>query len=89
MSINEMTAKIKELKSLQALIEEAEAEADALKDQIKEAMGDSEELRVGEYKVTYKTVKSSRFDSASFKKAMPELYGQFTKTTQSRRFTIA
>lgn len=37
MSINEMTAKIKELKSLQALIEEAEAEADALKDQIKEA----------------------------------------------------
>lgn len=30
MSINEMTAKIKELKSLQALIEEAEAEADAL-----------------------------------------------------------
>lgn len=89
MSTNEMTAKIKELKSLQALIEEAEAEADALKDQIKEAMGDSEELRVGEYKVTYKTVKSSRFDSASFKKAMPELYGQFTKTTQSRRFTIA
>lgn len=89
MSTNEMTAKIKELKSLQALIEEAEAEAEALKDQIKKAMGDSEELRAGEYKVTYKKVKSSRFDTTAFKKAMPDLAQQFTKQTESRRFSIA
>lgn len=89
MSINEMTAKIKELKSLQALIEEAEAEADALKDQIKEAMGDSEELRVGEYKVTYKTVKSSRFDSKSLKAELPEIAEQYTVATEYRRFAIA
>ncbi len=31
MSITEMTSKVKELKSLQTLIEEAEAEAEALK----------------------------------------------------------
>ena len=42
MNVNEMIAKIKELKSLQTLIEEAEAEAEALKDQLKAAMGDSE-----------------------------------------------
>lgn len=89
MSINEMTAKIKELKSLQALIEEAEAEADALKDQIKEAMGDSEELRVGEYKVTYKTVKSSRFDSKSLKAELPEIAERYTVATEYRRFAIA
>lgn len=56
MSKTEITAKVKELKSLQLLIEEAEAEAEALKDQIKKAMGDSEELRAGDYKVTHKTV---------------------------------
>lgn len=89
MSINEMTAKIKELKSLQALIEEAEAEADALKDQIKEAMGDSEELRVGEYKVTYKTVKSSRFDSKSLKAELLEIAERYTVATEYRRFAIA
>lgn len=42
MNVNEMIAKIKELKSLQTLIEEAEAEAETLKDQLKAAMGDSE-----------------------------------------------
>ena len=52
MSINEMEIKIRELRNLQTLIEEAEAEAEALKDQIKAEMGDREELRVGEYRVT-------------------------------------
>lgn len=87
MSINEVTAKIKELKSLQALIEEAEAEA--LKDQIKEAMGDGEELRAGDYKVTYKIVKSSRFDSKSLKAELPEIAERYTVATEYRRFAIA
>lgn len=89
MSINEITAKIKELKSLQALIEEAEAEAEALKDQIKKEMGESEELRAGEYKVTYKTVKSSRFDSKSLKAELPEIAERYTVSTEYRRFAIA
>lgn len=51
---------IRELKSLQLLIEEAEAEAEAeaIKDQLKNLMGDSEELRAGEYKISYKTVET-------------------------------
>lgn len=89
MSTNELTNKVRELKSLQVLIEEAEAEAEALKEQIKAAMGDSEELRAGEYKVSYKTVKSSRFDTAAFKKTHASLYEQYTKQTETRRFTIA
>ena len=89
MSTMELTTKIKELKSLQALIEEAEAEAEALKDQIKEVMGDSEELRAGEYKVTYKTVKASRFDSKSLKEELPEIAERYTVATEYRRFAIA
>ncbi len=89
MSTNEITAKIKEVKSLQALIEEAEAEMEALKDQIKEAMGDNEEIRAGDYKVTYKTVKSSRFDSKSLKTALPEIAARYTVATEYRRFVIA
>lgn len=58
MSTIELTNKIKELKSLQLLIEEAEAEAEAIKDQLKNLMGDSEELRAGEYKISYKTVET-------------------------------
>ena len=89
MSMNELTAKVRELKGLQALIEEAEAEAEALKDQIKAAMGDSEELRAGDYKVTYKTVKTARFDSKSLKAELPEIAARYTVETEYRRFAIA
>lgn len=50
MSTNELESKIRELRQLQALIEEATAEAETIKDAIKASMGDSEELRAGEYK---------------------------------------
>lgn len=89
MSTNEMTSKIRELKELQALIEEAEAEAEAIKDQIKKAMGENEELRAGEYKVTYKTVKASRLDSKSLKADLPEIADRYTVATEYRRFAIA
>lgn len=48
MSAIDLTTKIRQLRELQALIEEAEQEAEAIKDAIKAHMGDSEELRSGE-----------------------------------------
>ena len=41
-----------------------------------------------EHKATYKTVTSSRIDTAAFKKAFPSMAEQFTKTTTSQRFTF-
>ena len=89
MSINEMERKARELRELQALIEEATAEVEALKDAIKAAMGDAEEVHAGEYKITWKAVTSSRIDTAALKKALPDLAQQFTKTTTARRFCVA
>ena len=40
MSMNEMESKIRELRQLQALIDEATAEAEAIKDTIKSSMTD-------------------------------------------------
>ena len=89
MSINEMEAKARELRQLQNRIEEAQAEAEALKDAIKAAMGDSESIQAGEYKITWKPVKSSRIDTAALKKALPDVAERFTKETTVRRFTVA
>lgn len=89
MSKNELTAKIKELKEMQALIEEAEAAAESIRDEIKAFMGEEEELRAGEYKVTWKAVKSSRLDSKALKAALPEVAQRFTVETTTRRFVIA
>ena len=89
MSMNEMECKIRELRQLQALIDEATAEAETIKDAIKAHMGDTEELRAGEYKVTWKAVTSSRLDTTALKKALPDVAERFTKTTTSRRFCVA
>lgn len=91
MSTNELTTKIRELKELQALIDEATAEADSIKDELKEIMTaeGKEELSVDIYKIRYATVKSSRFDSTAFKKLHAELYAQYVKTTETHRFSVA
>lgn len=89
MSINQIESKVWELRQLQALIEEAQAEAEAIRDAIKAHMGDSEELRAGEYKVTWKAVTASRLDSKALKAALPEVVERFTKTTTTRRFCVA
>ena len=86
MSINELEMKCRELRQLQNLIEEAQAEADAIKDQLKAHMGEREELRAGEYKITWKPVESARLDAVALRAALPEVAERFTRTTTCRRF---
>lgn len=47
MSTQELEQKVRELRQMQAIVEEAQAEVEALKDAIKAAMGQREELRAG------------------------------------------
>ena len=89
MSISEMEVKARELRQLQALIEEAQAEAEAIKDAIKAAMGDSESVQAGEYRITWRTVTSARIDTNALRKALPDVAERFTKETVARRFMIS
>ena len=87
----EITSKIEALKELEALIEEAKAEAETLRDEIKPEMlnRNTEEMEAGQYIVRWTSVLSQRFDTTGFKKAYGELYKDFTKQIASRRFSIA
>lgn len=91
MSKTEMTSKVRELKELKAMADELAAEITSIEDSIKADMTAQgvDELTVDVFTIRYKTVKSSRFDTTAFKKAMPDLAAQFTKQTESRRFTVA
>ena len=89
MSTNELEMKIRELRQLQQLIEEAQAEAEGIRDAIKAHMGAQEELRAGGYTVTWKAVKSARIDTTALKKALPEVAARFTRTSTRRRFMVA
>ena len=91
MSTNEITAKIEALKAIEDLIEEAKAEAEALRDDLKQEMlmRDTEELTAGQYIVRWTSVLSQRFDTTAFKRVMPEVYKAYTKQVSSRRFSIS
>ena len=88
MSANEIQTKARELKELKLMQEELAAEISAIEDVLKAAMGEREELVCGEYKLTYQTVTSSRFDSTRFKKDHAELAAAYTKATSYRRFSV-
>lgn len=91
MSRNELIAKIEALNEWEAVIEEAKAEADALRDSIKQEMmeRDTEELTVGRYIIRWTSVISNRFDTAAFKRTYGDLYKAFTRQSAFRRFTIS
>ncbi len=91
MSMNELTKKVRELKELKAMADELAAEITAIEDDLKAEMAAQgvEEMTVDVFKLRYKTVVSSRFDSKAFKATHEELYKQYSKPTECRRFTVA
>ncbi len=87
----EMITKIEALNEWEALMEEAKAEADAIRDSLKAEMveRETEELVAGTYIIRWTSVLSNRFDTTGFKKVYGELYKAFTKQSESRRFSIS
>ncbi len=91
MSTNELLKKIELLNEYEAMLEEVKAECESLKDEIKGFMLEqgTEQYECGQYVVRYCSVLSTRLDSTALKKAMPDVYKQYTKQIPSRRFTIS
>ena len=87
----ELERTIRELREMELMQKELEAEIEALKNTLKAALNEAnaEEMVIGTSIVRFTTVTTNRFDSTSFKKAYSELYAAFTKQTTSRRFSIA
>ena len=91
MSKNEMVAKIEALNEWEAIIADAQAEAEAIRDEIKAEMLNlnTQELVAGQYIVRWTSVLTNRFDTTSFKKVYGDLYKAFTKQVSSKRFSIS
>ncbi|NCB37038.1 MAG: hypothetical protein EOM58_13485, partial [Clostridia bacterium] len=83
MSSNELATKAKDLHELRSMISELQAEADTIEAEFKafmEAQG-ADTITAGAFRLTWKAVTSSRFDTTGFKSAMPELAARFMKQT--------
>lgn len=91
MGTMELDSKVKELRELRRMADELQSEIDSLQDAIKAEMTAREvdTITGNDYKITWKSITSTRLDTAALKKALPDVVERFTKTTTSRRFTVA
>jgi len=81
---------MRELAQYTRIMEEAAAIVDGLKDEIKRYMEehDTDIVTGNEHKATYKAVTSNRIDTVALKKDLPDIAAQYTKTTETKRFTF-
>ncbi|MBQ7262947.1 MAG: hypothetical protein IJR14_04425 [Synergistaceae bacterium] len=47
------------------------------------------EMAVGPFKLSWTPYKSTRLDSKALKSEMPDIWGRYSVTTETRRFAIA
>ena len=85
---NAIIAKVQELMELRRMSEELQAEIETLQEDVKRFMGSEETMIAGAFKVSYKSVTSSRLDSTALKRELPDVAARYTKQTITRRFTV-
>lgn len=90
MSMNELNEKARNYFTLQEMIAELTAEAEAIKDDLKAYMVEqsTEELNGIGWRATWHNTTTNRFDSSAFKKAHGDLYASFCKPVTGTRFTL-
>ena len=86
---NVIISKVQDLMDLNSMIEELQQEAEAIKDEIKEFMGDEETMMAGSWKVTYKETVSRRMDTAALKKVLGDALEDYYKTIITRPFKVS
>lgn len=81
----------RKLAELDTQIKELQAQADAIKDEIKKDMeaGNIEIIDTGKHKISYKLIESVRLDSKALKAALPDVYRLYSRVSSCKRFTVA
>lgn len=82
---------MKELAEYIRMGEQIAVTVDGLKDQLKQIMQEQgvDTLTGTEHKVSYKAVTSSRIDTSALKRDMPAIAAQYSRITETRRFTFS
>lgn len=80
--------RITELKNIERQIKALQAEAEAIKEEMKSEMGNDEHVEVGGFTVNYTIVISTKLDSKKLKAEMPTLWNKYSKEDITRRFSI-
>lgn len=90
MGIKELDSKVNALRELQSAIEQMQAEADAIRDELKaEMINRGQETLIGNgWRCSWKVIESSRLDGKALRAALPEIAAKFTITQRASRFIV-
>ena len=90
MSTTELNTLARDLKELRLMAEQLDAEIKTIEDAIKAHMTEHavDTLITTDVKITWRTVTSSRIDTAALKKQLLDVAAVFTRETTTRRFTV-
>lgn len=85
---NNLDEIMKELAEYTRLAEEIAATVDSLKDSLKKHMEENglDSVAGTEHRATYKSVSSSRLDTAALKKDFPEVAAKYMRKIETKRF---
>lgn len=91
MTERQIENRVKKLRQIEAQRKALEEQEKALKEEIKRDMESKglEEMATKNFIIRWKEIISNSLDSKALKAALPDVYGQFTKQSASKRFTIA
>ena len=83
--------RVKKLRGLEAQQKELETTAEAIRAELKADMEEKgvDEQQTKNFIVRWREIVSSRLDGKALKAALPDVYGQFCKASNTRRFTVA
>lgn len=83
--------RVNKLRELEAQQKEIEAAAEAIRAELKADLEEKgvEELKTRNFVLRWKEIISNRLDGKALKAALPDVYGQFCRSSSSRRFTIS
>ena len=91
MATNELISKLNDLAELRRLADDLDAEITAIQDEIKAHMAaaQTDTLTAGAFRVVWKSVTSTRLDTAALRRELPEVWQEYGKTTTTKRFTVS
>ena len=86
-----MNERVRELRELRQMANELAAEIEAIESEVKAEMSarNVDTLTGTDWRIAWKSVTSSRLDTAALKRELPELAERFTRQTTVRRFVVA
>ena len=85
---DEIVTKVSDLMDIRNMIEELQAEADSITEEIKTFMGTEETMMAGCWRVTWKETISRRVDTTALKKVLGDALDEYTRTIVTRPFRV-